>query len=94
MSRLALTVVLLSLLLLWRPPAAHGREFTLPPGAGDLVGQEDYLTGAKADTLADVARRDRRQGGVTAPPDGLYLVQVEYPARYRLPAFPPESGLW
>lgn len=56
MSRLALTVVLLSLLLLWRPPAAHGREFTLPPGAGDLVGQEDYLTGAKADTLADVAR--------------------------------------
>lgn len=56
MSRLVLTVVLLSLLLLCRPPAAHGREFTLPPGAGDLVGQEEYLTGAKADTLADVAR--------------------------------------
>ena len=56
MSRLVLTVVLLSLLLLCRPPAAHCGEFMLPPGAGDLVGQEEYLTGAKADTLADVAR--------------------------------------
>lgn len=37
---------------------------------------------------------DRRQGGVTAPPDGLYLAQVDYPAQYRLPAVPPESGLW
>ncbi len=37
---------------------------------------------------------DRRQGGVTAPPQGLYLVQVDYPAHYRIPAFPPESGLW
>lgn len=38
--------------------------------------------------------RDRRQGGVTAPAGGLYLVQVDYPAQYRLPAVPPESGLW
>ncbi len=38
--------------------------------------------------------RDRRRGGVTAPADGLYLVQVDYPAEYRLPAVPPESGLW
>ncbi len=37
---------------------------------------------------------DRRRGGVTAPPDGLYLVQVDYPAQYRLPAVSPESGLW
>ncbi|MDH3315872.1 MAG: tRNA pseudouridine(38-40) synthase TruA [Gammaproteobacteria bacterium] len=37
---------------------------------------------------------DRRQGGVTAPPDGLYLAQVDYPAQYRIPAVPPESGLW
>lgn len=37
---------------------------------------------------------DRRQGGVTAAPDGLYLVQVDYPAQYRIPAVPTESGLW
>lgn len=41
-----------------------------------------------------LAAADRRQGGVTAAPDGLYLVQVDYPSRYRLPAVPPESGLW
>lgn len=38
--------------------------------------------------------KDRRRGGVTAPPDGLYLLQVDYPAQYRLPAVSPESGLW
>lgn len=30
-------------------------------------------------------RRDRTQGGVTAPPDGLYFVKVEYPAAFDLP---------
>lgn len=30
-------------------------------------------------------RRDRTQGGVTAPPDGLYLTQVEYPEAFGLP---------
>ncbi|MEO5342554.1 MAG: tRNA pseudouridine(38-40) synthase TruA [Gammaproteobacteria bacterium SHHR-1] len=30
-------------------------------------------------------RRDRRQGGVTAPPQGLYLTQVEYPTEYAIP---------
>ncbi len=29
--------------------------------------------------------RDRRAGGVTAHPYGLYLVQVEYPEAYPLP---------
>jgi tRNA pseudouridine38-40 synthase len=29
--------------------------------------------------------RDRTQGGVTAPPQGLYLTRVEYPPEYRLP---------
>ncbi|TAJ95231.1 MAG: tRNA pseudouridine(38-40) synthase TruA [Gammaproteobacteria bacterium] len=34
--------------------------------------------------------RDRNQGGVTAPPDGLYLIDVEYPEKYRIPA--PENA--
>jgi len=29
--------------------------------------------------------RDRTAGGVTAPADGLYLADIEYPARYGLP---------
>lgn len=33
-----------------------------------------------------LALRDRSAGGVTAPPQGLYLVNVEYPARFALPA--------
>jgi tRNA pseudouridine38-40 synthase len=32
--------------------------------------------------------RDRKLGGVTAPPQGLYLVAVEYPAEFALPATP------
>lgn len=35
--------------------------------------------------------RDRAQGGITASPDGLYFVNVEYPEKYNLPtvsAFP------
>lgn len=41
-----------------------------------------------------LAAADRRSGGVTAAPDGLYLVHVDYPVHYRLPAVPPDSGLW
>ena len=35
--------------------------------------------------------RDRGQGGITSPPDGLYFIDVEYPTHYSLPkvsAFP------
>ena len=35
-----------------------------------------------------LASRDRTLGGVTAPPDGLYLVGVSYPASYGLPEGP------
>ena len=33
--------------------------------------------------------RNRTLGGVTAPPDGLYLAAVQYPERYAIPAPPP-----
>ena len=32
-----------------------------------------------------LALRDRTLGGVTAPPQGLYLTRVEYPDRYAIP---------
>ena len=32
--------------------------------------------------------RDRNQGGVTAKPSGLYLVDVSYPSHYDLPESP------
>ena len=30
--------------------------------------------------------RDRREGGITAPPWGLYFVDVKYPSEFNLPA--------
>lgn len=38
--------------------------------------------------------RDRTQGGVTAPPDGLYLTAVEYPAPFNIPAGAVPEGSW
>jgi tRNA pseudouridine38-40 synthase len=38
--------------------------------------------------------RDRTVGGITAPPDGLYLAAVEYPAHFGLPKVPLPPGLW
>lgn len=32
-----------------------------------------------------LANRDRREAGITAAPDGLYLVEVRYPEHYQLP---------
>jgi tRNA pseudouridine38-40 synthase len=38
--------------------------------------------------------RDRTQGGITAPADGLYLTAVEYPQNFNIPQLSPDSGLW
>ena len=41
-----------------------------------------------------LASRDRRQGGVTAPPEGLYLTRVEYAERFPLPSVSRWKPLW
>ncbi len=46
------------------------------------IGMGDRPVSWAAEVLA---LRDRRQAGVTAPPNGLYLVDVQYPAHYGLP---------
>jgi tRNA pseudouridine38-40 synthase len=46
------------------------------------IGQGDQPVQWAADILA---LRDRTRGGVTAPPDGLYFAQVEYPAAFAIP---------
>ncbi len=38
--------------------------------------------------------RDRTQGGVTAPPDGLYLTDIEYPERFKIPRLSRDIGFW
>ena len=38
--------------------------------------------------------RDRRLGGVTAPPGGLYFMEAIYPAHFGIPRLPPISSLW
>ncbi len=37
---------------------------------------------------------DRTQGGVTAPPDGLYLTDIEYPEQFKIPRLSRDIGLW
>jgi tRNA pseudouridine38-40 synthase len=47
------------------------------------VGRGEQSPGWVAEVLA---ARDRAVGGVNAPPGGLYLTAVKYPAQYALPA--------
>lgn len=39
-------------------------------------------------------QRDRTLGGITAPPDGLYFMRVDYPAEFNLPGPAPAQGFW
>jgi tRNA pseudouridine38-40 synthase len=41
-----------------------------------------------------LAARDRREGGVTAAPDGLYLTDIEYPLEHDIPRLARDAGLW
>ncbi|NOX93301.1 MAG: tRNA pseudouridine(38-40) synthase TruA [Gammaproteobacteria bacterium] len=41
-----------------------------------------------------LATRDRTQGGVTAPPHGLYFMSVEYPPEFGIPQVPPTRLVW
>ena len=47
------------------------------------IGEGDKLVSWAGELLA---LKDRTQGGVTALPDGLYLVKVSYPAEFGLPS--------
>ncbi len=41
-----------------------------------------------------LAHRERKLGGVTAPPHGLYLVGVEYPEYFGIPYLSPPQMVW
>ena len=41
-----------------------------------------------------LAARDRTLGGITAAPDGLYLMTVQYPEHFEIPQLSSTIGLW
>jgi tRNA pseudouridine38-40 synthase len=61
--------------------------------AGVLVaiGSEERPVGWAQEVLES---RDRQAGGVTAPPDGLYLTEIRYPEEFELPPAMPACRFW
>lgn len=59
-------------------------------GALARVGTRDAEPGWLGELLAG---RDRRQGAPTAPPQGLYLAEVQYPSGLQLPS-PAAQPVW
>ncbi len=53
------------------------------------IGRGDHPPGWAKEVLE---YRDRTQGGITAPPDGLALTQVDYPPEWQLPTAGPDLG--
>lgn len=49
------------------------------------IGARERVPGWASEVLR---ARDRTRGGVTAPPDGLYLLGVDYPTRFGIPSAP------
>ena len=87
--------LLLSLALSCLPAVAGGHTFPLPEPDGDLVGQVTFKHARKADTLLDIARRERigQEAIVLANPevDRWYPgegAEVMIPSRYILPPGP------
>lgn len=60
-------------------------------GVMAAIGDGSKPVGWAGDVLRSV---DRSQGGVTAPPQGLYLVDVEYPEQYSMPTVSGFPVLW
>lgn len=69
---------------------AHGNGFLLHMVRNIVGVLIEIGTGAKEPDWAKVVleSRDRRSGGVTAPPNGLYLTEVNYPEKFNLPKMP------
>lgn len=55
------------------------------------IGAGEREPGWAAEVLAG---RDRRLGGVTAPPDGLYLARIDYPEAFGLPSTGCRDRIW
>ena len=89
------------------PVAAHvrrlqveGRVVVVVSAAEDGLAEADVGFGIVPGTgrvpwAADVlAARDRKRGGVTASPHGLYLTRIEYPAEFALPTVSSTGAFW